>query len=535
MKAGAIRLSSFVEGVNTISPEPGAKFLPIRAGHMRVLRLSIVDAFGQTLVIDTEDDSPVRAARLRTEGNNTEKLLQLTPRFAQPLRLRFDWTPTKNPDKTHPVTNPVCGWVIPNHLDQNLTIYNGSGAPLGAVQTILRLSAAGGTGGKSSDAKAFFWVPAPGTSHEPEHILNPHLRHFVLFLLELNADTGAAFWNLVDEALARTDPGEPEDDPALSLLMGQPLALARGELSLELAGLPATDQAKRATAKFDSHGFTKVKFPLHIGEGEKDTDGLIGYLMDGLDDPPKNSSTVFYAAAGFRGTSIPGAIEYGHSLAIDCETPLNLTVLMDPRAKVRAITGILPKKAESLPLRVSSAAKSTKEAFFQVAPLLGPKISEFDPQGNKIEPSVSMPKPSDDYGKWSWAYRPQVTMWKEVEQLQTTADQAGFATKPPEISEGWLKLRMNSLAILNFWVKEGTLSVQPNTNITLGWTLVGGKRVILSAIAAGQEPSVVESWNALSLPEERRVSVQATTSFVLVLEDDDGNRSETRLTVKVGR
>jgi len=33
---------------------------------------------------------------------------------------------------------------------------------------------------------------------------------------------------------------------------------------------------------------------------------------------------------------------------------------------------------------------------------------------------------------------------------------------------------MNPVAILNLWVKEGTLAVQPKTNITLGWTLLGG-------------------------------------------------------------
>src|SRR5947207_7369372 len=57
-------------------------------------------------------------------------------------------------------------------------------------------------------------------------------------------------------------------------------------------------------------------------------------------------------------------------------------------------------------------------SFFQVAPLVSPGGT------------VSMPKPSDDYGKWSWAYRPQVTKWIEVETLTATADQAGFAPQP---------------------------------------------------------------------------------------------------------
>jgi hypothetical protein len=506
----------FVKGINFVSPAPEKPFLPIRAGHMKVLAVSVVDAFGQTLQL-RNIDRPIRAASLRTTGQDTEPLLQFAPRFAQPLRLRFEWSPTLNPPGTYPVNSPVCGWVIPNHLDKNLTFYDGRGIPLGALQKILRVAAAGGTGGTpQTDDKAFFWVPMLGTTQQPEAILNPHLKHFVLLLRDMDADTGTAFWNLLDEALAKTDPGEPEDDPLLSLLLGRPLALVRASLALELAGLPASDQRMATIGNFDTGGFTRVKFPVHLGEAQKDTDGLIGYFTDA---PQADTSGTFYPAAGATGTPYPGAIEYGHTLALDCETPLTLTLLLDPRAKVHAITGLLPKQSVTLPPRLSSAAKSAREAFVQVSPLLSPGGA------------ISMPKPSDDYGKWSWAYRPQVTMWKEVETISTAADQAGFAPQPQQLSEGWLKLRMNPLAVLNFWVKEGTLAVQANTNITLGWTLQGGDQVSLLASDNGQELRQIEGWTTSPLPEQYRVQVQAQTTYTLVLQDKDGNRSEKRLTV----
>lgn len=505
-----------VRGATFASPDPDKRFLPFRAGHMKVLAVSVVDAFGQMLQLRNVD-RPVRAASLRTEGQIAEPLLQFTPRFAQSLRLRFEWSPTLNPSGTYPVDHPVCGWVIPNHLDKSLTFYDGRGTPLGALQKILRTTAAGGTGGapRTGD-KAFFWVPMPGTTQQPDAILNPHLKHFVQFLGAMDADTGTAFWNLLDEALARTDPGEPEDDPLLSLLLGRPLALVRATLQLELAGLPASDQGLQSIGNFDTKGFTKLKFPARLGEAQKDTDGLIGYFTDA---PQAETSGAFYRAADAKGTPYPGAIEYGHTLALDCETPVTLTLLMDPRAKVHAITGVLPKKAVTLPPRVSSAAKSAKEAFFQVAPLVSPGGA------------VSMPKPSDDYGKWSWAYRPQVTMWKEVERVSGTVDQAGFATEPQQLSEGWLKLRMNPLSILNLWVKEGTLAVQPKTNITLGFTLLGGDRVSLSASEDAKDPQLLNDWTSLPLPDEYRVQVHVATTYILVLQDKDGNRSEKRLTV----
>jgi hypothetical protein len=356
----------------------------------------------------------------------------------------------------------------------------------------------------------------PGTTNQPDAILNPHLKHFVQFLSAMNADTGTAFWNLLDAALDRTDPGEPEDDPLLSLLLGRPLALVRATFGLELAGLPASDQGLQSIGNFDHKGLTGLKFTAHLGEAQKDTDGLIGYFADA---PHAETSGPFYPATGAKGTPYPGAIEYGHTLVLDCVTPVTLTLLMDPRAKVHAITGVLPKKAVTLPPRVSSAAKSAKEVFFQVAPLVSPGGA------------VSMPKPSDDFGKWSWTYRPQLTMWKEVDAVTGTVDQAGFATEPQQLSEGWLKLRMNPVSILNLWVKEGTLAVQPKTNITLGWTLLGGDRLSLSASENGKDPQPLSDWTSSPLPDEYRVQVQVATTYILVLQDKDGNRSEKRLTV----
>ena len=236
----------------------------------------------------------------------------------------------------------------------------------------------------------------------------------------------------------------------------------RAQIGLELAAIPATEQSLENTGAFESKGFTKLKFPVHLGEAQKDADGLVGYFTD---SPQADRSGPFYCAAGAMGPGYPGAIEYGHTPGIDLETPMDVTLLMDPRAKVHAVTGIVPKRAAMLPLRASSASKAVKEAFFQVAPIASPGGA------------ISMPKPSDDYGKWSWAYRPQVTMWKEADGITATADQAGFSPEPVKLSEGWLKLRLNTLSILNFWVKEGTLLVQPNTNITLGWTLSGGSKL----------------------------------------------------------
>lgn len=406
--------------------------------------------------------------------------------------------------------------MIPNYLDKSLLFYDSRGTTVGALQKILRLSAGGGTGGApEKDEKAFFWVPRPGTTLKPEDIYNPDLKNFVLFLRDLDADTGDAFWNLLDEALAKMDSGVPEDDPLFSVLIGQPLALVRASLRLELEGLLAFDQAQDKIGEFATGGFNTVKFPLLLGEAKKDNDGLVGFFTG---DPQTDKPGPFYAAAGAQGSEYEGLIEYGHTLALDCENPLTLTLLMDPSARVHARNGILPKTYIELPNRVRSAAKSAKETFFQVAPILSPG-------GN-----LRMPKPSDDFGKWSWACRPQVTKWQEVDKITPVSDRAGFPPNAQEIAEGWLKLMLNPVAILNFWVKEGMLKVPADAYITLAWSLQGGNRLSLFSDEKGREP--IKLWEQPSpFREHFRVQVKAATTYTLTLSDEDGNRSEKTLTI----
>ena len=32
----------------------------------------------------------------------------------------------------HPATSPVCGWIVPNHLDVSLAFYDADGSPIGS-------------------------------------------------------------------------------------------------------------------------------------------------------------------------------------------------------------------------------------------------------------------------------------------------------------------------------------------------------------------------------------------------------------------
>jgi hypothetical protein len=510
-------IAFLIEDANYASPDPDKPFLPIRAGHAKLISLSIVDAFGQTLDIPAESrDNPVRASSLLTQGEENKSFIQFPPRIAQPLRLNFDWLPAQNPQGIYPVNSPICGWMTPNHLDKNLLFFDGYGTPLGALQKILRVSASGGGGGRpEKDLKAFFWVPWPGTALKPKEILNPELRNFVAYIEAMDADTGNAFWNLLDKALAKMDSGAPEDDPLLSVLVGRPLALVLASLQLELAGLPACNQAMGQTGKFDTGGFNQVKFPLLLGDAQNDNDGLVGFFLDAASS---GRTRPFYPAAGARDRTHEGLIEYDHPLGLDCETPLMLTLLMDPQAKVHARTGILPKTYGQLPNRLRSAVKTVKSVFFQAAPIIS--------QSGDLR----MPKPSDDFGQWSWACRPQVTSWEEYDKIEPAGDRAGFSPVPQEIFEGWLKLKLNPMAILNFWVQEGVAAVSVNTNITLAWTLQGGTR--LSLWSTEKDKDRVKHWERLPpFGKHFCTKVVVETTYTLVLTDEEDRRTEKKLTV----
>jgi hypothetical protein len=112
-----------------------------------------------------------------TAAAHDAKFVELRPRFVQPMRLRFDWEDASG----HPEENggPVCGWVLPNHLEKSLTIYSASGKPLGVLQKKLGLKS-------GSSAPAFYWLDVPGVA--PETIDNPHLRYFRDWVLGLIPD-----------------------------------------------------------------------------------------------------------------------------------------------------------------------------------------------------------------------------------------------------------------------------------------------------------------------------------------------------------
>ncbi len=161
---------------NSSAAQPHNDFHPIRTGILRIRALRVVDTFGRVQNL-TLKDHKVMATETMTSAANPH-LVFLPPRLVQPARLNFRWLAAHGRDalfgeeaeiNTHPVTTPICGWLLPNNLDNSLMVFASSGQALGSIS--------------APDRK---WIPAPGTSILPDEGWNIHLKKLVTHLLHMH-------------------------------------------------------------------------------------------------------------------------------------------------------------------------------------------------------------------------------------------------------------------------------------------------------------------------------------------------------------
>ena len=283
---------------NCSAPQPQNDFHPIRTGLLRIRALRVVDTFGRVQNLALKDHKVMATEIMTTPAN--PHLVFLPPRLMQPARLNFRWPAAEGGDPSsgdesemnaHPETTPICGWFLPNNLDNSLMVYDNSGQALGSIG--------------ASERK---WIPAPGTSILPNEDWNVHLRTLVTHLLHVPdpKDEGPAFLedflSGIEGALQRIDPENFAQHEALALLMGRPIAVVRAVVNLELRGQPAInqdwnvfrtdierDQKRELTqadgsasqpAERETDAVERVRFPIRLGDDRQLNDGLVGYWKE---------------------------------------------------------------------------------------------------------------------------------------------------------------------------------------------------------------------------------------------------------------
>ena len=302
----AVRIA--VGNQNRNAPQPLDDFNPIRAGVLKILDLRLVDTFGRTQTLTVKDEQVIATEVMSHPG--APHLIALPPRLVQPVRLNFRWFSADRGDaanadememNAHPATTPVCGWLIPNNLDDSLMVYDNAGRPLGSINQQCQ------------------WAPAPGALPiAVAEIGNLHLKTLVTYLIDQGQDHFDDFLTAVEGALENIDPESIAQHEALALLMGRPIAVVRAALDLELRGRPAINQdwnvfrldieadlqseagpgARPALRETDE--FTKVRFPIRLGDERQLNDGLVGYWKEVLSADGKTyayENNRFYAHA----------------------------------------------------------------------------------------------------------------------------------------------------------------------------------------------------------------------------------------------
>jgi hypothetical protein len=431
------------------SPTGGSPFFfPVRGGFFKFERLRIVDAFGQVLDLLQANGNisgqavsfqPIRGAGMVPDANagigEPTRCVKQAPRIVQPNRLDLrllDATDDTKEIFLTPGTNPVCGWFLPNHLDQSIAVYDASGDALGELLILID---------PGSGNEKVTWLAAPNAANpvtDPSQIRNARLRGAITAFTSsgggISGDRPAAFrafYTSIDETLWMVDPIGAQGDQDLAVLIGRPLALVRSQVQFELFGRPAWNESWRDTLQFLTADFTSIPFPIRLGSTELLNDGLIGYFTGdtytsfNAVHPSTTASSPYIAPVG--GTNV---------LALPFNYPgyasQTLTMLLDPYGVVHATTGLLPVAQLSLPAQFFKDALARMAVTFRIGPIMTSATT------------VRLPEPGERNGTWSWVRQIKpgndASSW-EIDPIVPANPQARLEDSAPHLLDGWLKFK----------------------------------------------------------------------------------------------
>ena len=405
------------------------RLFSLRAGELEIQELWVVDSFGQALKLQVSElERVIRPPSLRPPDRNSRRLLA-APKLAQELRLESSWisaTDDDVPTNSNPGTSPVCGWLVPNHLDKTLLVLDADGNAVGTLKT-------------NVDGRGFSLQPVPG-QELVRPAQNRHLRNLLDSLLV--AADGPALQDLLALIADREfviRPSASWGSQGLSVLVGHPLALVRASLRLELLGDAAFDVAlaKVGGAGANDPGvFPRVEFPVYLGNATLAEDGLVGSFgpRDGgaTDYSKIRAPFGFDQPRGYVAEQPTAALSYGVSAA----SPTLVTLLMDPRCSVRATTGLLPPAELVLPPEAVAALSSRLDLSFFAGPIIARPAA------------VELPIPGGIEGTWTFVHVAPGSSWPTDLRWQTTLDPsaknagAGIPADSFQVIDGYLDLRI---------------------------------------------------------------------------------------------
>ncbi|SFT98505.1 Protein of unknown function [Geodermatophilus amargosae] len=402
---GALVRAPDVEPGDVAPGRRPAGFTALRAGHLRLDRLRLVDGFGRYLEL-----APDAVRRSEGMAGPEPGLTQLVPRFTAPARvlLRYVDATGATRDASGGVS-PVCGYLTPSPLDGTLAFADADGQSRGRL-----VPATGGA----------LWEPEAGRSaalgtRPSTDLANPTLG--VLADALFTADRAvpgpdgalASTVVLLDTTRWTVDRTGRAGTEHLSLLLGHPIVVLRAALRIEI------EDPRRPPENL------AVELPVRLGELTRRTDGLLAYFAH---DDWSHIRAVHPALVDYVG-DLPPFVDASGWFTVQPHVTVPLLLLVVPGADVHVTTGLLPRK------EISMEREWTATALARLSPSLraGPVLRDA---------AVSrLPVPSDIRGEWTWHRRSDPFTWAADTVIPATTD-ALLPDYPPQFSDGWLTVKL---------------------------------------------------------------------------------------------
>lgn len=387
----------------------------ISSSITEIQEIVIIDAFGQLQMINTLPNSsdscvPEISLSLQTEQDN--QFILNKPRFDSPARVKFRFIDAEN---NLGQDNPVCGFILCDHLEWAMEVFDSQGESLGQLSLMERNIFDG-----SNQNGRTKWDPAPGEESQlgrPNEISNRHLRELFSQLVETSLEditvdgneskpgVLSCFMRLLDSTMdtIHTNPTESENLP--SLFAGKPICIARAELEVEIK---------------DSNSPSSL-VEISLGSIERTLDGLLGYFID-------DDYTKFYSTANSTVDINHRFISYSNKLSLIPGNKKQITLVFDPLAKITARTGLVPERILRLKPEYRKIPISKLAPTYRFGPLL------IDPM------NIAMPLPSlrQDVN-WKWINMPRINQWSE-ENVSDDTQSANIPQDRIKAWNGWLKI-----------------------------------------------------------------------------------------------